>query len=127
MKYEELVLYRNLKHGDILEGMSRLYEGEEGDAAFAARMVGEILELSGKYGFSGNLWHAFLTYCLVNNENVFSRAMEMRDVSGGSLYEAALKDMSKFRKFFHWKLENLGKRLGTEVFSLLLNYIPPEV
>ena len=28
-----------------------------------------LVETAGAYGFSGNLWHCYLTFLLVNNEN----------------------------------------------------------
>ena len=38
------------------------------------QFMGNDREMAGLYGFSGNLWHCYLTFLLVNKENAFSTA-----------------------------------------------------
>ena len=40
--------------------------------------------MAGMYGFSGKIsWHNYLTFLLVNHENAFSTACEIRGAVGG--------------------------------------------
>ncbi len=124
MKYEELLLYRNMKHMDILRDMSRMYEGAEKDLSLASSVVNRILELAAEYGFSGNLWRCFLSLLILENENSFTLASEKRGEVRGTLYEAAKHDAEIFREMFDWKFGPLGKIMGTACFSFLEGYEP---
>ena len=124
MKYEELLLYRNMKHMDILRDMSRLYEGAEKDLSLASSVVNRILELAAEYGFSGNLWRCFLSLLILEHENSFTLASEKRGKVSGTLYEAAKHDAEIFREMFNWKFRPLGKIMGTTCFSFLEGYEP---
>ena len=124
MKYEELLLYRNMKHIDILRDMSRLYEGAEKDLSLASSVVNRILELAAEYGFSGNLWRCFLSLLILEHENSFTLASEKRGKVSGTLYEAAKHDAEIFREMFNWKFRPLGKIMGTTCFSFLEGYEP---
>ena len=33
----------------------------------------QLMEVSASHGFQGNLWHNYLTYLLISNENAYSR------------------------------------------------------
>ena len=53
-------------------------EGFENRKEEFFHMAGSLVEMAGMYGFSGNLWHTYLTQLLVNHENAFSTASEIR-------------------------------------------------
>ena len=78
---EECILYRDFQHGEILDTMTSLMNAYEAGAEKLAdwkreffQCVNGLVELAGMYGFSGNLWHNYLTQLLVNHENAFSTA-----------------------------------------------------
>lgn len=78
---QECVLYRDMEHGEILLEMAKLMDALSDDRKdpdslkpVFFRCVGELVEMAGAYGFSGNLWHDYLTLLLVNHENAFSTA-----------------------------------------------------
>ena len=77
-RLEECILYRGFEHGETLKTMAALINGEgeslSSRAADFYRCTGEMVEMAGMYGFSGNLWHNYLTFLLVNHENAFSTA-----------------------------------------------------
>ena len=82
---EECILYRNFDNGEVLDIMTSLMNSyEAGEEGFENRkeeffhMAGSLVEMAGMYGFSGNLWHTYLTQLLVNHENAFSTASEIR-------------------------------------------------
>lgn len=45
----------------------------------------QLMELAVSHGFEGNLWHSFLAFILVNNENAYSKACEIRGEVEGSI------------------------------------------
>ena len=105
------VLYRNFTHGEVLERMGWLLDeccpGVEGQSAEQELLekgreefhlaVHGLLELAGNYGFAGNLWHTYLAFLLVNNENTFSKACEIVGAVEGSVNPLALHDLRIFR------------------------------
>lgn len=82
----------------------------------------QLMEVSASHGFQGNLWHNYLTYLLISNENAYSRACEIRGNIEGSINEIALHDFEVFRYFFGFDLEDLGRKLGVDCIPVLLHY-----
>ena len=98
-RLNECILYRNFEHGEILDKMAELMNAWEQKAPDLKEKEGlffecanGLVETAGAYGFSGNLWHCYLTFLLVNNENAFSTACEIRGAVNGSINELALND-----------------------------------
>ena len=52
--------------------------------------VNKILELSEQHGLEGNLWHTYLTFLLVNDENAYSTACEIRGAVEGSVNDVEM-------------------------------------
>ena len=74
-RLNECILYRNFEYGEILDKMAELmnaWEQKVPDLKDKEGMFFEcangLVEMAGSYGFSGNLWHCYLTFLLVNNE-----------------------------------------------------------
>lgn len=133
MQTMDCILYRELDRlpgGKVVGEIERLAEmlpdvpARELPAArsrfFGA--VGGLLELAAEYGFSGNLWHAALTFLLVNHENAFSTALEIGGEAGAGLRRAALHDMHAFRSLFGINLQAIGEALSTGQHRLLLDF-----
>ena len=78
--------------------------------------------MAGTYGFSGNLWHCYLTYLLVNNENVFSKACEIHGPVEGSINAIALHDFDIYRELFSFDFAALEERVGGHGFAMILDY-----
>lgn len=79
MRTNELMLYKNMDHGEILRDMTFLienygseYYNKEDLRSLLFECVNSLLELSVSHGFEGNLWHTYLTFLLVNDENAYS-------------------------------------------------------
>ncbi len=100
---ENLILFRNLKHGDILRDVCSLQTRNMGSGeALKSSVTARLIELAVRYGFEGNLWHCFLTYTLINNVNPYTLSAERRGAVGGTLEKTALHDMHRFRTFFRF-------------------------
>ena len=68
MRTNELILYKNMEEGQLLQDMVFLMEEYENEyynredlAALLADVVNGLIELAVSHGFEGNLWHTYLT------------------------------------------------------------------
>lgn len=122
MDIRERVIYRNLRHEELLEHMACLMgmakcDGEPDPFSCA----GQLVDLAARYGFEGNLWHCFLALCLGDNENAYTTACEVRGAAGGTLDELAKGDFSIFKALFDFDLTSLSPSF---VWKQLADYRP---
>ena len=125
MRIAELIIYRDFKHGDILADIERLTQldaAADESKSLSYSVCGRLTALAENHGYEGNLWHAYLTYLIANNENSFSMACEIRGRVGGSINELALHDFEIFKELFDYDLETLDEQLGVKCFAMLTNY-----
>ena len=129
MHTNELTIYRNLDYGKILRDMTFLIEHEgsgyynqEDLRTLFFECVNGILELSEQHGLEGNLWHTYLTFLLVNDENAYSTACEIRGMIEGSINEVALHDFAIMKELFDYDVQELGRNLGATAHELLFDY-----
>lgn len=129
MHTNELMIYRNLDYGKILRDMTFLieYEGsgyynQEDLRTLFFECVNGILELSEQHGLEGNLWHTYLTFLLVNDENAYSTACEIRGMIEGSINEVALHDFAIMKELFDYDVQELGRNLGATAHEILFDY-----
>ena len=127
---EECILYRNFDNGEVLDIMTSLMNNyEAGEEGFENRkeeffhMAGSLVEMAGMYGFSGNLWHTYLTQLLVNHENAFSTASEIRGAVEGSINHLALHDFGIFKELYDFDLAVFDSAFGTDCADFLCNYV----
>ena len=113
---DELIVYRSLEHKDILDDVTAAVSGCEDAQKRLFNAAGRLVQLAGIYGFKGNLWHDYLTLLLVNSENAFSTACELRGMSDGTLRRLAVHDFMIFRELFTLDLT------GAPVFDLISDY-----
>lgn len=134
MKTDELILYRNPAHKELVEAMAALIDAAgtgvcggqmEADETEAApdrfQTAGELVEFAAAHGFKGNLWHSLLAYVLATNENAFSMACEIRGRVKGTVNTLAEHDFSLFREWFSFDLARLDLN-GVPLFGLLKTY-----
>lgn len=128
---QELIIYRGTDEDRKLLGeMVWLMEHyrEAARRAEAAALLGGCLNrlflLAEETGFSGNLWHCYLTDLLVNHENSFSRACEINGAAGEALGAAVLHDLTIFRAWFGFELADIGRELASDIVPPVLDYQP---
>lgn len=129
MRENELIVYRDLQDGELLKKFVYLMENIDKDTASKEELRSlfyecfhNLLELAGKYGFYGNLWHCYLSNLLVNNENSYSMACEIVGEIEGSVNEAVLHDIEIFKELFDYDFTKMVETLGIKDFELALNY-----
>ena len=102
---EKLILYRGFEDGKVLEGITQAMgyfrkkdsrggmdeEDKPKDSlqALCYACVHELIEIAASHGFAGNLWQDYLTFLLVNHENAYSTACEIRGSISGSINQLA--------------------------------------
>ena len=129
MRTKELMLYKHMEHEELLRDMTFLMENCDSDyynkedmAGLLFECVNELLELAAGYGFEGNLWHNYLTFLLVNDENAYSTECEIVGEIEGSINTITLHDFEIFRELFAYDFTILEKALGVNCLSVLMHY-----
>ncbi len=124
-----LILYRDLGKDSILLKLSGIFQDYEQQKGTPAELITRIyeqmkalLDLATCYGFDKNLWHNYLTFLLLTNENSFSMTSEKVGANDGSVNHFAKGDFAIFLKLFHFDFSPIEKDLGIDCFSTICNY-----
>lgn len=131
MREQELIVYKDFtrEEGRILYDMAFLmehykdeYYNREDLAGLLYECIHSLLEIAGNHGFYGNLWHCYLTNLLVNNENSYSRACEIRGKIEGTINKAVLHDIVIFKEFYDYDFKDMAEFFGVDAFFLITDY-----
>ena len=83
MRTNELMLYKSMEHGEILDNITFLMENYDNEyynredlKSLLFECIHELLELSVRHGFEGNLWHTYLTFLLASDENAYGEILD---------------------------------------------------
>lgn len=123
-----LLLYGELKEDEILVRLGNIVRDWESGAdrdelvRRCYREVKHLLDLATACGFDGNLWHCYLTWLLMTNENSFTRTCERVGPKEGSVNHFAKADLGVFRRLFDYSFDALEADLGIDCFSTLCHY-----
>ena len=125
----KLLIYGDLPKDSILmelSGIIREFKEEQykKDEVITRiyHQVKRILEVATDYGFDENLWHNYLTYLLITNENPFSLTCEKVGANDGSVNYFAKNDFKQFRALFDYDFAPMEKELGIDCFEQLEHY-----
>ena len=129
MRTNQLMLYKHMEHGELLQDMTFLmencdneYYNKEDMVSLLYECINELLELAASHGFEGNLWHNYLTFLLANDENAYSTACEVVGEVDGSINDVALRDMEIFCELFSYDLHLMEQALGVAFVSMIETY-----
>ena len=86
------------------------------------QQIKRILKVATDYGFDKNLWHNYLTFLLMNDENPFSLTCEKVGASDGSVNFFAKSDFKAFQALFRYDFSWLEQELGVDCFTRISNY-----
>lgn len=125
-----LFVYRDLPKDEILIKLASVFHDFDKQQAEDDDLISRIyeqmkrlLDISTKYGFDHNLWHCYLTFLLVTNENSFTLTCEKKGPQeGGSINHFAQSDMELFLKLFHYDFKPIEDALHIDCFSTISNY-----
>ncbi len=129
MRERELIVYKNFDDGKLLYDMAFLMEHFNDAESSRSEMrvlfydcIHRLIDMAGTYGFYGNLWHCYLANLLVNNENSYSKACEIRGEVEGTINRAALHDIVIFKEFYDYDFGLVMETLAVPEYALLLDY-----
>ena len=125
----KLILYGNMSEDTILVQLGEIFRCFDEKTSDKAQLTKEIysqlkriLEVATDYGFDHNLWHNYLTFLLITNENPFSLTCEKVGANDGTVNAFALNDFRVFRNLFFYDFSVIEKELGIDCFSILSDY-----
>ena len=124
----KLIIYGNHKD-TILMKMSEIFKRFDRDESTNDQLISDIyeqikriLEVATDYGFDKNLWHNYLTFYLITNENPFSLTCEKVGANDGSVNRFAKNDFRVFMNLFNYDFRPVEEALGINCFSLISDY-----
>ena len=129
MRVNELMLYRHIEQGQVLNDMAFLMENYDNEyynkedlRGLLFDSVNEILELAVSHGLTGNLWHDYLTFLLASDENAYSTSCEIVGAIDGSMNQVAMHDFAIFKELYDYDFTELEKALGVDCMSMLKGF-----
>ncbi|MBR2764731.1 MAG: ATP-binding protein [Blautia sp.] len=125
----ELFMYGGLDQDSILFRLGEVFEEIENDDYNRSKVIRDIkyqlkrlLVLGTDYGFDHNLWHDYIAFFLMMNENPFSLVCEKSEIHEGTVTRIVQEDLSRIRKIFCYDFSAVEEELGIDCFSLISDY-----
>ncbi len=125
----KLILYGDIGEDTLLYRFGEIFRdfeaGSESTAALTRRVYTEIkrlLTLATDFGFDKNLWHNYLAYFLITNENPFSLTCEKVGANDGSVNHFARNDFAAMKALFDYDFSPIEDALGIDCFSQISDY-----
>ncbi len=124
-----LLMYGDMEEDSILMQLANICEKIENNSDSLDRLrtrlfvqVKRILQVATDYGFDRNLWHNYLTFLLITNENPFSITCEKVGAQEGSVNEFVKDDFAAFKELFDYDFSEIENILSVNCFTKLSNY-----
>lgn len=125
----KLLMYGDMNEDSILMQLGGICEALEENSDSIDRLrtrllvqVKHILQVATDYGFNKNLWHNYLTFLLITNENPFSITCEKVGAGEGSVNEFVKDDFAAFKELFDYDFTELERKLNVDCFTKLSDY-----
>ncbi len=125
----DLFMYGDLDKDSILYRIGEIieeFETTDYDKTKLTRAIKtelkRLLALATDYGFDKNLWHNYIAFFVMMNENPFSLVCEKNRIKEGTVTQIVLEDFSLIRKIFFYDFSKLEDALSINSFSLISNY-----
>lgn len=124
-----LLIYGDMPKDSILMGFNEIFSsfraGDYSKSRLKAQIFTQIknlLVLATNYGFNKNLWHNYLSFILITNENPFSLTCEKVGASDGSVNYFAKNDFEAFKALFEFDFSEIESALEIDCFSRISDY-----
>ena len=129
MRAYEMVIYYKLREHDIFRTMTHVIDEyttmEKSEITKEVfRGIAGLIEMGQKYGFTGNLWHLYLTYMLTNDENSYSQFCEQKGVMEGSMEGLLRHDMEIIRYYMDFDWSKVEQAIGVTFVDLFCAFSP---
>ncbi len=125
----KLIMYGDMDKACILYQFGEIFRRFDEKSSSKPELIKDIytqlkrlLIVATDYGFNHNLWHNYLTFFIVTNENPFSITCEKVGANDGSVNHFAKNDFRVFKNLFDFDFSAIEEDLGIDCFSQLSNY-----
>ena len=125
----KLIMYGDMDEDCILYQFGEIFRRFDEKTSAKPALIKDIytqlkrlLIVATNYGFNDNLWHNYLTFYLVTNENPFSITCEKVGANDGSVNHFAKNDFRVFKNLFDYDFSGIEKELGIDCFSQISDY-----
>ena len=125
----QLLMYGGMDENEILFQLGQIFARFERGGYDKMELVRDIntqvkriLKVATDYGFDDNLWHNYLTFYLMMNENPFSMTCEKTGAGEGSVNRLVEKDFEIFKKLFDYDFSRIEEALEISSFSSISSY-----
>ena len=125
----KLIMYGDMDKDCILYQMGEIFRRFDEKTGSKSALIKDIytqlkrlLIVATDYGFNHNLWHNYLTFFMVTNENPFSITCEKVGANDGSVNHFAKNHFRVFKNLFDYDFSAIEGELGIDCFSQLSDY-----
>lgn len=125
----KLIMYGDMDKDSILYKFGEIFRRFEEKNSSKAQLIEDIytqlkrlLIVATDYGFNKNLWHNYLTFYLVTDENPFSITCEKVGANDGSVNFFAKNDFKVFKALFDYDFSAIESELGIDCFTRISDY-----
>ena len=128
-KIAQLLMYGDLQEDSILYRLGRILEELENGGYSVVEVTRkvhalskELLMVATDYGFDDNLWHNYLAFYIIMNENPFSLVSEKVGAGEGTVNTLVEQDFGILKELFDYDFSAIEEKLGINCFTLFSNY-----
>lgn len=125
----KLIMYGDIGEDTVLYQMGEIFREfdmkSQPDSILTRKIytqVKRLLTIATDFGFNHNLWHNYLTYFLITNENPFSITCEKIGANNGSVNHFARNDFQAMKALFDYDFSKIEKALGIDCFTNISDY-----
>ena len=125
----KFIIYRDVSGKSILSALGEIFEKFENKSETPEKLRSEIyaqirrlLEVATKYGFDKNLWHNYLAFLIITDENPFSLTYEKAGKQEGTVNSFAINDFGVWGRLFDFDFSEIERELSINCFSTISNY-----
>lgn len=125
----KLFMYGGLDEDSILYRLGELFEEFDNGDYNKQKLIRDIntqlkrlLVVATDYGFDKNLWHNYIAFFVMTNENPFSLVCEKNRITDGTVTTLVKEDFALVRRIFNYDFSVIEEKLGINNFSRLSNY-----
>ena len=131
----KIIFYQNGPYSEVLQSLAQIFNEIEIHSNLEVELIEkekyrsqiysqikQLLVIATDFGFNHNLWHNYLTFLLMTNENPFSITCEKEGAREGSVNHFAKNDFQAFIELFQYDFTKVEKLLEIDCFTLLQNY-----
>ncbi len=125
----KLIMYGDIPEDSLLYQMGEIFrdfEAGTADRAVLTRRVytqiKRLLTIATDFGFDKNLWHNYLAYFMITNENPFSITCEKIGANEGSVNHFAYNDFAAIKALFDYDFSAIESALDIDCFTQISDY-----